>query len=145
MKAMRSLMMLAAWLMAMAVAAQAQIQAPAPYHLAHLRGVFVDEKGTPIAGAAVTLDRGDRVLHSTTTNTAGRFEIKHVAGRYWLHVNKKGYSTLGREVIVGEALTYLHGATLYVIAGPGACSDDCSSVFTNKSKFNQAIRKNARH
>jgi carboxypeptidase family protein len=125
------------------VAAQAQIAPPAPYHLAHLRGVFVDAKGNPIPGAAVTLDRDDRVFYSTTTDAAGRFEIKRASGRYWLHVNKQGYSTVGREVIVGvEVLTYLHSATLYVIAGPGACSDDCSSVFTSRSKFDRAIRRN---
>ena len=139
----RNILAIAASVLAMAAVAQAQIAAPAPYHLAHLRGVFVDAKGNPIPDAAVTLDQDDKVLYSTKTDRAGKFEIKHVSGRYWLHVNKKGYSTVGREVIVGvEALTYLHSATLYVIAGPGACSDDCSSVFTSKSKFNQAIRRN---
>jgi hypothetical protein len=129
-----------------ALTAQAQIEAPKPYHLAHLRGFFMDAKGNPIPGAAVTLDKDDKVIYSTQTNTAGRFEIKHVSGRYWLHVHMNGYSTVGREVIVGvEALTYLHGETLYIIAGPGACSDDCSSVFTNKSQFDHAVRKNAGH
>jgi len=132
--------------LAMAAAAQAQIAAPAPYHLAHMRGVFMDAKGNPIPDAAVTLDQNDKVLYSTKTDRAGRFEIKHVSGRYWLHINMKGYSTVDREVIVGvEALTYLHSETLYVIAGPGACSDDCSSVFTSKSKFDQAIHRNAGH
>ncbi len=139
----RNILAIAASVLVMAAVAQAQIAVPAPYHLAHLRGVFVDAKGNPIPDAAVTLDQDDKVLYSTKTDRAGKFEIKHVSGRYWLHVNKKGYSTVGREVIVGvEALTYLHSATLYVIAGPGACSDDCSSVFTSKSKFNQAIRRN---
>ncbi|MGB6742897.1 MAG: carboxypeptidase-like regulatory domain-containing protein [Terracidiphilus sp.] len=131
---------------AMAAAAQAQIEVPGPYHLAHVRGVFVDAKGNPIPGAAVTLDQDDNVLYSTKTDRAGRFEIKHASGLYWLHVNMKGYSPVGREVIVGvEALMYLHSETLYVIAGPGACSDDCSSVFTSKSKFNQAILRNTGH
>jgi hypothetical protein len=108
--------------------------------------VFVDARGNPIPGAAVTLDQDGKVRYSTRTDRAGKFEIKHATGRYTLHVNKMGYSTVGREVIVGvEALTYLHGGTLYVIAGPGACSDDCSSVFTSKSKFDQAIRRNTGH
>ncbi|MFZ1940107.1 MAG: carboxypeptidase-like regulatory domain-containing protein [Terracidiphilus sp.] len=133
-------------LIASAMAAQAQIEAPKPYHLAHLRGFFVDEKGNPIPGAAVTLDQDDKVIYSTQTNNAGRFEIKHVSGRYWLHLHMKGYSTVGREVIVGlEALTYLHSQTLYIIAGPGACSDDCASVFTSKGQFNYAIRRNTGH
>jgi hypothetical protein len=129
----------------MAVMASAQIEAPRPYHLAHMRGVFVDAKGNPIQGAAVTLDKDDHVIYSTRTDRAGRFEIKHVSGRYRLHVDMKGYSTVDRQVIVGlEAETYLHGSTLYVIAGPGACTDDCSKVFTSRGKFDEAIREDTR-
>jgi hypothetical protein len=135
------------WLIAafLVAAAHAQVEVPAPFHLAHVRGVFVDEKGNPIAGAAVTLDRDDKVIGSATTDRAGRFEIKHVTGHYWLHVKKPGYSVVGREVVVGEAATYLFGERLYMIAGPGACSDDCSQVFTSKSKFDKAISKNTGH
>ena len=141
----RKLLAIAALLLATAAAAHAQIEAPVPYHLPHVRGVFVDAKGNPIEGAAVTLDRDDKVRYSTKTDRAGRFAIKHASGRYRLHVNMKGYSTDEREVVVGEALTYLHSGTLYMIAGPGACSDDCSSVFTSKSKFDRAIRRNTGH
>ena len=127
------------------VVAYAQIEAPRPYHLAYVRGVFVDAKGNPIQGAAVTLDKDDKVMYSTRTDRAGRFEIKHVSGRYRLHVDMKGYSTVDRQVIVGlEAETYLHGSTLYMIAGPGACTDDCSKVFTSRGKFDEAIRENTR-
>lgn len=137
---------LAASVLAMAAAAHAQVAAPAPYHLARVRGVFVDAKGNPIPGAAVTLDQNDKALYSTKTDRAGKFEIKHASGRYWLHINMKGYSTVNREVIVGvETLMYLHSEPLYVIAGPGACSDDCSSVFTSRSKFDQAISRNTGH
>jgi putative transposase len=130
----------------MSVPARAQLSADPPYHLSHLRGIFVDAKGNPIPGAALTLDQNDKVICSTTTNQAGKFEIKHVSGHFWLHVDKKGYSTVDRQVIVGlEAETYLHGSTLYVIAGPGACSDDCSTVFTSKAKFEQAIRSYTGH
>jgi Carboxypeptidase regulatory-like domain len=133
-------------LLAMAAAAQAQILAPAPYRLARLHGVFVDEKGNPIPGAAVTLDQDDKVKYSATTDRAGKFEIRHVEGRYSLHINMKGYSPVDREVVIGvEAATYLFNGPLYVIAGPGACSDDCSSVFTSKNKFDQAIRRNTGH
>jgi hypothetical protein len=141
-----NILLFAASLTAMTAAARAQIEVPKPYHLARLRGVFVDAKGNPIPGAAVTLDRDDKVMYSTKTNSAGKFEIKHAWGRYWLHVQMKGYSTVGREVIVGvEALTHLHIGTLYMIAGPAACSDDCSSVFTSKSRFDHAIRRNTGH
>jgi hypothetical protein len=136
----------AASVLAMAAAAHAQIAAPAPYHLPRLRGVFVDAKGNPIPGAAVTVGQDGKVLDSTTTNRAGHFEIKHISGHYRLRMNMKGYSTVDREVIIGvEALTYLHNGTLYIIAGPAACSDDCSSVFTSKSQFDHAIRRNTGH
>lgn len=139
----QKLVVIAASVLAMAAAGHAQLEAPAPYHLARLRGVFVDAKGNPIADAAVTLDRGDKVVHATTTSQAGKFEIKHASGRYWLHLNKRGYSTVGRKVIVGEEmLMYLHSSTLYIIAGPGACSDDCSTIFTSKAKFDRALRRN---
>jgi Carboxypeptidase regulatory-like domain len=131
-----------AFLPGVGIAARAQISADPPYHLSHLRGMFVDAKGKPIPGAAVTLDQDDKVKYSTQTDRSGRFEIKHVIGHFWLHVDKKGYSTVGRQVVVGlEALTYLRGSTLYMIAGPGACTDDCSKVFTSKDKFEDAIRR----
>jgi Carboxypeptidase regulatory-like domain len=140
------ILVIAALVVATGITARAQVAPPSPYHLARLRGVFVDEKGNPIPDAVVTLDQNEKAIYSTQTDRAGKFEIKHVSGRFWLHVDKKGYSTLNREVVVGvEAVTYLHGETLYVIAGPGACSDDCSQVFTSKDKFDKAIRKNTEH
>jgi hypothetical protein len=127
-------------------AAHAQLDIPGPMHLAHLRGVYVNAKGAPIQGADVTLARDDKVIYSTKTDAAGRFAFKRVSGHFWLHIDMKGHSPVKREIIVGvEALTYLHSSTLYVIAGPGACSDDCSSVFTNREKFNEAIRRNTGH
>jgi hypothetical protein len=140
------ILVIAALAVAAGSSARAQVAAPEPYHLSHLRGVFADEKGNPITDAAVTLEQNDRPIYSTETDRSGKFEIKHVSGRYWLHVDKRGYSIVHREVIVGvEAVTYFHGDTLYVIAGPGACSDDCSQVFTSKGKFDQAIRRNVGH
>jgi len=142
----RKLLALTASIIAMAAAAHAQVEAPGPFHLARVRGVYVDEKGNPIPGAAVTLDQDDKVLYSTRTDRSGRFEIKHASGHYSFHINMKGHSPVNRDVLVGvEALTYVHSETLYVIAGPGACSDDCSTVVTSKSKFEEAIRRNTGH
>jgi hypothetical protein len=137
----RGLVVAAASLLAMATGAPAQVSFDPPYHVAHIRGVFVDAKGKPIPGAAVTLDQDNQVKFSTRTDRAGRFEIKHAAGRFWLHLHENGYAPVDRQVIVGiEAVSYLHGSTLYMIAGPGACTDDCSKVFTSKDRFQQAIR-----
>jgi hypothetical protein len=127
-------------------AVHAQPDAPEPMHVARLRGVYVNAKGAPIQGAEVTLVRNDKVFFATKTDAAGKFAFKHVSGRYWLRANVKNYSTLSREVVVGlEALTYLHSNTLYVIAGPGACTDDCSSVFTSRDKFDETIKRNMGH
>jgi hypothetical protein len=135
----------AASILATGAAARGQVMAPAPYHLPRLRGVFVDEKGNPIANAPVTLERDDRVLNSTKTGRDGSFAIKHISGHYRLRIKEPGYSPVNREVVVGEALTYLHSEKLYMIAGPGACTDDCTSVFTSKDKFERAIRRNTGH
>jgi hypothetical protein len=123
--------------------AHAQLDIPGPMHLAHLHGVFVNAKGNPIQGAEVTLVRDEKVIYSTRTDKAGKFAFKHVSGRFWLQMRMKGYSRVDREVIVGiEALMYLRPNELYVIAGPGACTDDCSTVFLSRDKFDQAIRRN---
>jgi hypothetical protein len=128
------------------VTAHAQLDPPGPFHLARLHGVYVNAKGDPIQGAQVTLQQNDKVVYATKTDAAGRFAFRHVSGHFWLHVNAKGYAQLDREVIVGlEALTYLRTDTLYVIAGPGACSDDCCTVFRSRSKFDEAIRRNKEH
>jgi hypothetical protein len=132
---------LAAVLSAAGCSASAQITVPAPYHLSHLRGVFVDGKGNPIPDASVSLDRDDKTLYSTTTDSSGRFEIKHVSGHYWLRIKKIGFSRVDRDVIVGvDVAAYLHSSTLYIIDGPGACTDDCSAIFTNKDKLDREIR-----
>jgi hypothetical protein len=138
---LRGWFVLAAVVLTPVAPASAQIAADPPFHLAHLKGIYTDSHGSPIADATVTLDQDDRVKYSTRTDRAGRFEIKHVVGRYWLHVHRDGFAPVGRQVIVGlEAATYLHGSTLYMIAGPGACTDDCSKVFTSKGRYEQAIR-----
>ena len=86
------------------------------------------------------------MVSSTKTDASGRFAFDHVYGRYSLHIEpSKEYSQLLREVIVGEAATLLRSQKLYVIAGPGACHDDCSSVFISKSDFEKAVRRNTEH
>ena len=48
-----------------------------------------------------------------------------------------------REVIVEEILPILMlRNSIYVIAGPGACADDCSSFFASKSDFDRALKRN---
>ena len=131
---------------AAATGAHAQLDTPGPMHLARVHGVYVDAKGHPIPGAEVTLQQNDRIAYTTKTDGAGKFAFRHATGHYRLRAHMNGYSQLDRDVIVGlDAVMYLRNETLYVIAGPGACTDDCSSVFTNKSQFEKAIRRNARN
>ena len=123
----------------------ATVEGPGPLHVWRLHGFYVNATGSPIAGIEVTLVRDGRVFYKTRTDGSGRFAFQHVSGRYFLSIDKAGdRSQLSREVIVGlETATALRGNTIYVIAGPGACSDDCSAVYTSKSDFEKAVRRNA--
>jgi hypothetical protein len=123
----------------------AKIEMPGPLHLWRIHGFFVNPAGKPIENVEVTLARDGTVLYKTKTDGAGGFSFDHAYGRYQLHIEKSDYSQLSREVIVGEMVTLLGKKTLYVIAGPGACTDDCSSVFTSKSEFDRTIRRNTRY
>ena len=136
---------IAVWLAANGLSG-AQVEMPKPFHLWRIHGLFVNPKGKPIDKAEVTLVRDERVLYKTETDGAGRFSFDHVYGRYWLRIHASNYAPVGREVIVGlETVTLLRRNPLYIIAGPGACDDDCSSVFTSKSEFDKAIRRNTGH
>ena len=59
-----------------------------------------------------------------------------VIARAFLEANR---NTLGID------LTTLERKKLYVILGPGACQDACSSVFTSKREFDRAIREKNKH
>jgi hypothetical protein len=136
---------IAVWL-AVSSLSWARVEVPGPLHLWRVHGFFVNPAGTPIENVEVTLVRDGTIAYKTRTDKAGRFAFNRVLGRYWLHIDKSNYSQLSREVIVGlETATLLRRNTLYVIAGPGACADDCSSVFTSKSEFERAIRRNTGH
>ncbi|MFZ0746324.1 MAG: carboxypeptidase-like regulatory domain-containing protein [Terracidiphilus sp.] len=124
----------------------AQIEAPGPFHLSHLGGVVVNQSGMPVEHAEITLAQDEKIVYSTRTDAKGHFEFKNVTGRYLIEMHVPTYSIVSREVIVGfEIVTALEGNKLYVILGPGACSDDCSSVFTSKREFNQALRRMSAH
>jgi hypothetical protein len=135
---------MAAWLAASSFT-WCKVEMPGPIHLWRIHGLFVNPAGKPIENVEVTLARDGTVLYKTKTDGTGRFSFDHVYGRYSLHIDKSEYSQVSREVIVGELVTMLGQKTLYVIAGPGACTDDCSSVFTSKSDFERTIRRNTGH
>jgi carboxypeptidase family protein len=125
----------------------AKVEPQGPLHLWRLHGFYMDPTGNPIANVELSLQRDGAMLYKTKTDAAGWFAFEHVSGRYTLHIDKtSNYSQLSREVIVGlETATILRKNTLYLVAGPGACTDDCSSVFTSKYDYENAIRRNRGH
>jgi len=133
-----------ALLFVLCCASQAQLEKPKPFRLSHLAGVVVDPNGKPVNNAQITLLRDDKVIRTTQTDSAGRFAIKNVTGRYVIRMKTPNYSIVSREIFVQlELVTQIAGNRLYVILGPGQCSDDCSTVFTSKNDFDKALRHSA--
>jgi hypothetical protein len=112
-------------------------------HLWRVHGFFMSAAGRPIENVEVSLTRDGEARYRTRTDASGQFAFDHVYGHYTLHIEKaRDYSQLSRDVVIGEAAEMLKRSTLYVIAGPDACTDDCSSVFTSRSEFEKAVRRN---
>jgi len=124
------------------LAARAQVAAEPPIHLAHVEGFVVDPEGKPLVNAEITLERDNIVAYKTTTDDAGEFEFEHITGDYSFRVARTKYAPALREIHVGELIqSYMQRRKLYVIVGPGACTDSCSSIYTSKHDFQRAIQK----
>ncbi len=124
----------------------ARIDVAKPIQLTHVSGYVVNSFGKPVSNAEVTLVRDETVAFKTRTNSAGAFHFDHVRGHYWFRVGRTEYAPAAQEVTVADVLvTYLERKKLYVIVGPGACMDECSSVFTSRHAFDRAIQKRNRH
>jgi hypothetical protein len=132
---------------AVAGLAWGKVEPAGPLHLWSLHGFYMTPAGKPIENAEIALQRDGKVVDKITTDVSGRFAFDHIHGRYTLHIDKSSnYSLLSREVIVGlEAAMMLRNNTLYIVAGPGACTDDCSSVYTSKYEFEKAVHRNTEH
>jgi len=126
--------------------ASAQVAAEKPLHVAHVAGYVVDTAGKPVVDVEVTLVKDDKVAYKTATDNSGAFHFEHVLGHYWFRVARTQNAPAVREIHVGDLVeSYLERKKLYVIVGPGACADACSSVYTSKSEFEKAIKKKNRH
>ncbi len=126
--------------------AQAQIDIPGPFHVSHLKGIVVTPEGKPVTDAVINLTQNGNVIYTTRTDAKGEYDFKHVSGEFIFRMRVPHYSIVARPVLVRfELATEVRGNALYVILGPGACSDDCSSVFTSKKDFERRIRRNNRH
>jgi hypothetical protein len=124
----------------------AQIDVPGPLHLTHVGGYVVNSLGKPVVNTEITLVRDETVAYRTRSDSAGAFHFDHVSGKFTFRVARTEYAPAAREINVrAEIVTYLQRKKLYVIVGPGACMDECSSVLTSKSEFDRAIKKNSRH
>ncbi|MDE3201580.1 MAG: carboxypeptidase regulatory-like domain-containing protein [Acidobacteriota bacterium] len=126
--------------------AHAQVDIPGPFHVSHLKGIVVTPDGEPVADTAIDLTQNGKTIYTTRTDAKGRYDFKRVSGEYIFRIKVPHYSVVARPVLVRfELATEVHGNALYVILGPGACNDDCSSIFTSKKNFEKRIRRNNRH
>jgi len=124
----------------------AQIDIPGPERLTHVEGYVVNTSGHPAVDLEVTLTQDGKVAFQSRTDKAGAFRFEHVSGSYVFQVQRSEYAPAAREIVVtDELVTQLQRKKLYVILGPGACKDECSSVLTSKKDFDRAIREKSRH
>jgi hypothetical protein len=124
------------------LAIMAQVDVPGPERLSHAEGYVVNPVGRPAVDAEVTLVRDNKIAYQTRTDKSGEFRFDHVTGQFTFQVARTEYSPATQEIVVtGEVVTALKRKKLYVILGPGACTDACSLVTTSKHEFDQAIRK----
>ncbi|MGB6194308.1 MAG: carboxypeptidase-like regulatory domain-containing protein [Terracidiphilus sp.] len=127
-------------------AARTQLESDGPIRLTSVEGVVVDTFGKPAANVNVTLSRDNKVLLSTHTDQKGAFEVDHASGEYLFRVERSANAPAAHQIAVHlELVTLVQRKKLYVILGPGACMDACSSIFTTKQEFDKALRKLNRH
>jgi Carboxypeptidase regulatory-like domain len=127
-------------------ASRAQLETNGPIRLTSVEGLVVNTWGKPVANLEVSLSQDARVVSKTHTDKAGLFRFGHVSGDYLFQVARSEYAPAARQVVVRlELLTLAERKKLYVILGPGACMDACSSVLTSKREFDQALQNLNRH
>jgi hypothetical protein len=123
-------------------ALHAQVELDKPVHLAHVQGLVVNSLGKPVPHAEIVLEQDGKPIYTTRTSNAGAFRFDHVQGRYTFRVERTQYAPAAKDIIVDfQIASQLERKKLYVIVGPGACADECSSVFTSKREFQKAMKK----
>jgi len=124
------------------VAHTQQLDVDTPLRLARAEGFVTDSHGKPVTNVEVTLVRDNKVQMSTRTDHAGAFHFDHAEGSYLLRVARTENAPAAQQIVVRAELgTLLERKKLYIVLGPGACADECSSVYTSKQEFDHAIRK----
>ena len=125
----------------------AQVEVDKPEHIAKAEGRVVNSQGKPLAHAEVTLNQDGKPVYTTHTDDRGAFRFDHADGRFTFRVARTTeYSPAAKEVVIDfQIASSLARKRLYVIVGPGACEDACSSVFTSEGEFKKAIKKKNKH
>jgi hypothetical protein len=124
----------------------AQVEVEKPVHLAKAEGLVVNSEGKPVAHAEVTLNQDGKPVYTTRTDDRGAFHFDHASGQFTFRVARTEYAPAAQEVIVDfQIASSLERKKLYVIVGPGACADACSSVFFSKHEFQRALKEKKRH
>jgi hypothetical protein len=127
-------------------ASHAQLETNGPIRLTSVEGLVVNTWGKPVANLEVSLSQDSKVVSKTRTDKTGVFQFDHISGDYLFQVARSEYAPAARQVVVRlELLTLAERKKLYVILGPGACMDACSSVLTSKREFDQALQHLNRH
>ena len=145
---LRCFLGLAIWMLCSggATSLNAQIDVPGPERLSHVDGYVVNPVGRPVVDVEITLVRDDKVAYQTKTDKSGEFRFDHVKGQFTFRVARTEYAPAIQEIVVtDEVVTALERKRLYVILGPGACKDACSSVMTSEKEFDRAIRERTKH
>jgi hypothetical protein len=137
----------AALLCVMVCSAQAQVVVDKPDHIAKAEGLVVNTQGKPLANAEVTLNQDGKPVYTTHTDDRGAFRFDHADGQFTFRVARTAeYAPAAKDVVVDfQIASSLARKKLYVIVGPGACEDACSSVFTSEGEFKKAIKKKNKH
>jgi len=124
----------------------AQIFIPGPEHLTHVEGLVVNSAGHPVVDVEVTLVKDEKVSYRTRTDKSGKFRFDHASGSYTLRVARSDFAPAAREIVVtNEIVTRVERKKLYVIVGPAACMDECSTVVTSRREFERDIREKNSH
>jgi hypothetical protein len=127
-------------------AVHSQVAIDKPEHLAKAEGLVVNSQGKPVAHAEVVLAQDGKTIYTTRTDDRGAFRFDHASGQYTFRVERTEYAPAAKEVIVDfQIASQVQRKKLYVIVGPGACADECSSIFTSKHDFQKAIKSKNSH
>ena len=139
------MVLFAALVLAACASAHAQLESPSPIRLVHVEGEVVNSDGKPVPNLEVTLSKDDRVIFSTRTGQSGDFRFDRVSGHFMFKVARSEFAPAAQPIVVrDELVAILQRRKLYVILGPGACADACSTVLTSKQDFDHIIRKKSR-